>query len=425
MGVNVARLHFFGAFLSPLGYLKAMIWLLALLLLASLAGMGFRQGVIRVAFSLIGILVGILLAGPLGHLLSRPLGLVGFKNPVLLWVLGPLVAFVLISIIFKAAALPVHQKVDVYFKYHAGDLRLALWERLHRRLGLCLGLANGALYFILIATLIYCFSYWTVQVASSDADSSLVKWLNRLGTSLQDTGFVKVAKAMDPMPESFYDAADVAGLIYQNSLLEARLERYPGFLSLAESPEFQALAADKDFIEMRQKQEPIRTVLDHPQIQAIISNPDLLHTIWNTLKPDLADLSGYLRTGNSPKYDSEKILGRWDFNVSATGNLLRRAKPNLPSKEMKKIKELILMPFARATLVAMPDQNRLLLKDAPQFNASPGAAASKAPQQGQWKSLDRGYEVTLPGSADMPTTVDTGRLVIKAQGMEFVFDRED
>jgi len=32
-----------------------MIWLLALLLLASLGALGFRQGGIRVAFSLIGI----------------------------------------------------------------------------------------------------------------------------------------------------------------------------------------------------------------------------------------------------------------------------------------------------------------------------------------------------------------------------------
>ena len=64
----------------------------------------------------------------------------------------------------------VHQKVDVHFKYHAGDLRLALWERLSRRLGLCLGLVNGALYIILISFVIYAFSYWTVQMATDDKD---------------------------------------------------------------------------------------------------------------------------------------------------------------------------------------------------------------------------------------------------------------
>src|SRR4030095_854498 len=115
------------------------IWVLAVILLASVAALGFRQGGIRVAFSLIGILLGILLAPPLGRLLKSPLSAVGLKNPVLLWVGGPLIVFVLISIIFQGAALAVHQKVDVFYKYRAGDLRLALWERLNHRLGLCLG----------------------------------------------------------------------------------------------------------------------------------------------------------------------------------------------------------------------------------------------------------------------------------------------
>src|SRR5882724_8360386 len=119
-----------------------MIWLLAVILLASLAGLGYRQGAIRVAFSLIGIVVGIVLAAPLGKLLKPGLSAVGVQNPILLWAIGPLIVFVLISIVFKIGAMAVHQKVDVHYKYHGGDLRLALWERLNRRVGLCLGLVN-------------------------------------------------------------------------------------------------------------------------------------------------------------------------------------------------------------------------------------------------------------------------------------------
>jgi len=111
------------------------ICLLALLLLASLAGLGFRQGAIRVGFSLVGILIGALLAPPLGKLIKPLLIAVGFKNPVLPWLLAPFIIFLIFSIIFKIAGLMVHQKVDVFYKY-GGDLRLALWERLHRRLGL-------------------------------------------------------------------------------------------------------------------------------------------------------------------------------------------------------------------------------------------------------------------------------------------------
>ena len=213
-----------------------LFWLLALVLLASLAGIGYRQGAIRVAFSLVGILLGALLAGPLGRLVKPLLVALGVKNPILAGVLAPLIVFLLFSIIVKVAGFMVHQKVDVHFKYHAGDLRLALWERLSRRLGLCLGLVNGALYLILISFVIYTFGYWTVQMASDDKDPRLVRILNRLAQDEQNAGFVKVARAVSPMPEIWYDAADLAGLIYNNPLSEARLARYPAFLGLAERP---------------------------------------------------------------------------------------------------------------------------------------------------------------------------------------------
>src|SRR5436305_9845534 len=112
------------------------IWLLTIVLLASLAALGLRQGAVRVAFSLVGILLGAFLAGPLGNLIKPVLRAVGLHNPTLVWILAPLIIFVLISVIFKVAAFTVHQKVDVHYKYRAGDLKLALWERLSHRLGL-------------------------------------------------------------------------------------------------------------------------------------------------------------------------------------------------------------------------------------------------------------------------------------------------
>ena len=102
---------------------RMMFWLLALVLLASLAGVGYRQGAIRVAFSFVGILIGALLAGPLGKLVKPLLVVLGLKTPPLAWWLAPLIVFVVISIIFKVGALVVHKKVDVHFRYHAGDLR--------------------------------------------------------------------------------------------------------------------------------------------------------------------------------------------------------------------------------------------------------------------------------------------------------------
>jgi len=407
-----------------------MFWLLGLVLLASLAGIGYRQGAIRVAFSLVGILLGALLAGPLGKPVKLLLVALGLKTPPLAWLLAPLVVFVVISVIFKVAALMVHKKVDVHFKYHAGDLRLALWERLSRRLGLCLGLVNGALYLILLAFVIYPFSYWTFQMASSDNDPRSVRILNRLGEDLQSSGFAKVARAIDPMPRVWYDSADLAGLIYNNPLLEARLARYPAFLGLAERAEFQDMANDPQFTELLLRREPIMKVLDYPKAQAIIQNPDLLKLTWTTVVADLDDLRTFLETGKSPKYDPERILGRWTFNVNAAMGLFRRAKPNISSTEMQKWKKWMVMVFAKTSFVAMTD-HQAILKSLPQLRLpSAGAAPSSGPQtlKGQWQNLDGKYQLTLSGGGrdeQLAAGVEGDRLTIGAEGMGLVFDRED
>jgi hypothetical protein len=370
-----------------------------------------------------------LLAGPLTRLVKPLLGTFGVANPALKWVIAPLVVFVLISIIFKVAAFTAHQKVDVYFKYHAGDLRLALWERLNHRLGLCLGVVNGALYIILLSFVIYSFSYWTVQVAGSDSDPKLPRLLNRLGQDLHKTGFARVARAIDPMPEAWYEAADLAGLIYKNPLLEARLARYPAFLGLAERPEFQEIANDPQFTELRQRGEPIMTVLEYPKAQAIVQNPELLTLIWATIVPEFKDLPTFLETGKSPKYDSEKILGRWNFNVSVALSLLRKAKPNISSKEMQNWRSWMTAAYSKTSFVAMSD-HQAILKNVPQVRLpAPGTTSSGGPQtlKGQWKNLDSKYQLALSGGTKdelLTATIQGDRLTIGGEGMELVFDRE-
>jgi hypothetical protein len=405
-------------------------WLLALVLLASLAGMGYRQGAIRVAFSFIGILVGALLAGPLGKLVKPLLVVLGLKTPTLAWLLAPLIVFVLISVIFKVAALMVHQKVDVHFKYNAGDLRLALWERLHRRLGLCLGLANGALYIILLSVVIYPLSYWTVQVATSDEDPRSVRILNRLGQDLHGSGFAKVARALDPMPQVWYDSADLAGLICNNPLIDARLARYPAFLGLAERAEFQDIANDAQFSELRLRREPIMKLLDYPKAQAILQNPELVQLIWATVVPDLKDLPIFLDTGKSPKYEPEKLLGRWTFNVGASMGLFRRTKPNISSTDMQKWKKWMVMVFAKTSFVAMTD-HQAILKNVPQLKLPTAGAAPSGGMQtlkGQWKNEDGKYQLTLSGGIrdeQLAAAVEGDRLTLGAEGLGLVFDRED
>ena len=242
------------------------IWLLAVLLLAALAALGFRQGVIRVLLSFLGIIIGGLLAAPLGHLFKPLVSAVGLKHPVWLALLPPCIGFLLVLTIFKIAGFILHKKVDLHFKYKSGDLQLAMWTRLDHRLGLCLGLFNGAAYLVLVSMSVYLLSYWTVQMATPESDPKGVRLLNQLGEDLQTTGMNKVAVAVNKMPPSFFQAADIVGLIYRNPLLQARLSRYPALLSLAERPEFQDLASDKDFTELEMRQAPIIEMVNYPRV---------------------------------------------------------------------------------------------------------------------------------------------------------------
>ncbi len=404
------------------------IWLLALLLLAALASLGYTQGAIRTGFSVVGVLFGILLGGLLGGVMRPILGILGMKNPVLAWMVGPLIIYLIIVIGFTIAGFTVHQKVDVYYKYKAGDLRLALWERINRRLGLCLGLLHGAMYLILISFVIYNISYWTTQMATGDTDSRMVRLANKMGADLQSSGFIKVARAVDPMKESWYQAADLAGILYNNPLLEARLARYPAFLGLAETQEFQDVGSDIQFTEMRQRRDPLKSLMDHPKAQAILQNPVLLRTIWETVQPNLTDLPKYLETGRSPKYGAEPILGRWDFDVNAGLGIYLRAHPNIASSEMQKTKKWLVMGFSKTTLTAKVDHH-VTLKNAPQLQGL-AAGATPAPGnqtlEGEWKSLDGGkYLITLSGS-DLNGTVEASRLSVTGTGgINLVFSRED
>src|ERR1700749_4668050 len=97
------------------------IWLLALLLLAALAALGFRQGAIRVLLSFLGIVFGGLLAAPLGHLFKPLLGLFGLKHPVWIAFLPACIGFLLVLTIFKIAGAVLSKKVELHFKYKSGE----------------------------------------------------------------------------------------------------------------------------------------------------------------------------------------------------------------------------------------------------------------------------------------------------------------
>lgn len=417
-----SRLKFLRAFLYGNFYQSGMtIWLLALILLAGLGALGYQQGAIRAGISFLGIVLAALLAGPLAHLVKPVLAALGVANPILAAALAPLVIFIIVLSVVKVGGLALHKKVDVHYKYKAGDLRLSLWEKLNARLGACIGLLNALAYLILISWVVFVLSYWTTQMAAGETDPRTMRVVNRLGRDLESTGMSKVARAIDPLPTIYYEAADLAGMLYRNPLREARLSRYPALLPLAERPEFQTLAQDKAFSEARLANKPLAEVLGNPNVATIVNNPEELKLIWGVVSPDIQDLEKFLETGTSDKY-SEKILGRWFFDAGAAMVAYRKTKPNLPSSEMVKFRNSLTATYSKMNLVAMPD-GTLVIKNMPQPK-SPGGTETQN-LNGSWKKVGSDYEVQLGGGGARRGKLDAGRLALTGEGLTLVFAPED
>ncbi|HEX3856696.1 MAG TPA: CvpA family protein [Verrucomicrobiae bacterium] len=400
------------------------IWILAVVLLAASIALGHKLGAINAAFTFVGIVFGGLLATTLGKVFTHLLPHLGVHTETTIWAISPIVAFLVVLVLFKMAGFFVHRKIEVYYKYKAGDLRQALWARLNTRLGACIGTLNGTAYIVLISFLIFNFSYWTFQVAPSDDESRSTKLVNRLGNDLQSTGLDKAARALVTMPDNFYKIADLAGTICQNPQLSDRLGRYPAFISLAERDDLQQLAQSGDFTNAWNSRAPMGQLLNDPQVKTILQNNDLLDTVWATVQTNLDDLTVYLQTGKSAKYDAEKILGRWDFNVSTTVAMLRQAQPNIPASEMRAVRALWTRSFADTTFVADAD-GQAFLKNLPDFKKQPSTPET---WKGSWTASDTNYDLSLSSNGEnksMTAQISNGRLTLKDDKNTLIFDRED
>jgi hypothetical protein len=404
------------------------IWALALVLLASLAGMGYRQGAIRVAFSFVGILFGFLLAVPLGHPLSQLLSSLGVSNAVLAWALGPLVAFLLISFAFKAGGLAVHRKVEFYYRYRTADLQQSLWDRLNRRVGLSLGIANGLLYLIALTWIIYVFSYWTTQFESGAGDTRSFRVLNVLGRDLRASGFAKVATSVDRMPQPYYDLADLLGTLYHNPECKEQLPFYPGLMPLLERQEFKDLLNDKDLNQLWSNSVPVQALLGNPKVEALLLNQGQLKVLKDTVMPDLRDLHTFLTTGVSPKYSMETILGYWSVNAAACLPALVASKPPPTVSQMVALRRSLPPVFEGSILVAMPD-HKVLVRNLPRLDVvsfgGGGPGVERANLEGEWNAGNGRYYLTFSGAASSLTgTMEGERLTITGGAMDVVFDKD-
>jgi hypothetical protein len=405
------------------------IWILALVLMAASIALGHKLGAINASFTFVGIIFAALLAAPVGVIFKHLLPHIGISDQTAVWAISPIIAFLLVLVLFKMAGFGVHRKVEVYYKHKAGELRRAMWERLNARLGACIGTLNGTAYIVLISFLIFNFSYWTAQVMPSDDESRATKLVNHLGTDLQSTGLDKAAHSLVAMPVNFYKLADLAGLISQNPQLSDRLANYPAFISLGERDDLQQLAQNSDFTNAWNSHAPMGQLLNEPAFKTILQNTELVNIVWGivNVQTNLDDLMVYLQTGKSPKYDGEKILGRWDFNVSTTVAMLRQAQPNIPASEMRSVRAWMTTAYADTTLVAGGD-GQAFLKNLPHLKPGKPPTTEVANWKGSWTANDTNYDLSLSSNGDdksLTAQISGTRMTLKDDKDTWIFDRED
>lgn len=437
-------------------------WIVVLLFIGGFGWGGKRIGALRLAIILVGLIISAALGAKLGSVLRSPIVEAAKGNPLIIWLAPPLGVFLLAYIIVLMLAAGVHLKVAFYHKYKVPDERRVVWERMNASVGTAVGVAAGVAHFIVYGVLVYSLGYWTVQLESADHPLP-VRLLNSARDSLQSSGFEKLVAAFDPAPDDFYHAADAVGLIYNNPTVIRRFTDYPGALSLVERPEFQALllgtptpsapgappappanlqpstsSGDANKETASQNQPGIGKLLANPKIRAIFQKKEIVAQISAL---DMKDLVEFLKTGKSPKYKEEKVLGRWDLFIPATLVQLKQRLPQIPLAELARLKKVMNTVMADVTLVVSPDSQVLVkgsLASATQLTdilsgkisgAATNAPGTKILAQGNWKKDGSNYVVVFKHEkgeqAEGMSVLTNDNLVTSFNSASMVFVRAD
>lgn len=396
-----------------------LLWILALVLLGGVAAAGYYAGAIRSAFTFLGLLLAAMLCVPLAPLAKPLLSIFHVEQPLLIALLGPIIAWVFVVLVVRSSGEAVYQKVHTFYKYKVTDEERLRWERLNQRLGLCLGLLNGTVYLLALGVLIYVLGYSTIQVATPEDDPMPLKVVNSLAEGMKETGMQKAVGSFVPASKIYYDASDIVGTVYQNPLVQSRLASYPVFLALMEKPEFKGLATNKTFQEFWLRRPPIRELLNHEQVKPLVQDPQYYTSVLDMLGGDLKDLKQYIETGRSPKYDDIKILGRWEFDLSRSYKLTRRRRPTMSPLERILIRRTLETTMLNASLVALLD-NRVLLE-------TTTSNKTRKVVQGTWKEAGRA-KYTLRMSEDgrrrnLEAEVEGSTLTIDQDGIILIFEK--
>ena len=397
-----------------------LIWVVAVVLVGGFGLLGHQTGAIRWGIGFIGAALGLALAGIAGGVVSAGLAMMGVKDYIDLALLPGVIVFSLLTIIFLVIGVAAHRPVELFFKYRSDEPTRAAFERMNQAIGLFVGLISGICVFFSVGNFVYRQGYLITQVTSDNGEATPVRYIAQLRGEMESTGWARTFAAMDNSPAKYYEVSDILGILHANPLVQGRAENYPPFLALGAQQEFAEIGSDAEFLKLIQSKPALSAMLNHPKAAAVLFSPTLRETF---AKVDLKDFRKYLETGISPRYEDEKILGRWRMDPGTVFTQLKRERLNLSPAEMRSIRAALGPILSGATLVAYTD-GRFSIKIAPVAAANPegGEAAAPSPAATQNAYMARyGLRPSSAGTPAVPAAQPKAAKVAKLPpGIEFI-----
>jgi len=216
---------------------------------------------------------------------------------------------------------------------------------------LFLGLAIALFLFFRAGQLVYAGGYLAVQVPSEENDPAWIKFAATLRQDMETSGWDRTFGALDETPEKYYKTSDIIGMIHETPALLERLREYPPFLELTDRQDFVDLGGDSDFQSLL-RSKPGLALANDLRARSLLQNPEILDRMSAV---DLDDLKAFLRTGESPRYSDEKILGRWKIDVNTVLLQARRERQNITPAEFAAMRSLLSNLLKPVRLTVYPE----------------------------------------------------------------------
>lgn len=278
---------------------------------------GYFLGAVRTFTCFVGAIVGIFTAPMLSAQIKGLLPKIKITDPFWQDFFGPGIAYLIILLVFFGIGFAVHMVPANYYRTRKDEVTRLKWLKVMQKSGAVVGVVTGLVVLVATSHLVSAFAYPATLLSSS----SLPKGVDKLADTydgFQKVGLTKISAGFDGKSDDYYKLLDAIATIYHNSGNDVlhRLSAYPPFLTkLKQDPNYSAIASDSKIKEIFSKQGSFLELYANENVQAAIAD----FPIEEELKEiDLDDLVAFLKTGVSKKYNTNKVVGRWQLDAGQT-----------------------------------------------------------------------------------------------------------